>query len=488
MVSGADLCGLQSFALVGGVGRVAHAHRNRIRVTVPAGAVVAEVTIVVASPGVGVAVAAQGQRMIYSGADLQVGEVHWQVRVRLPVGCLHPDRRIPVAACPVAELAIAVVSPGVGVPVAAHGQRIRGSGADLQVGEVRWQVRVGLAVGCLHPDRRIPIAAACPVAELAIVVVSPGVGVAVAAQGQGILASGADLQVGEVHWQVRVRLPVGCLHPDRRMPLGGRPVAELAIAVVSPGVGVAVAAQGQRMIVSGADLQVGEILGQVRIRVAVGRLHPDRRIPVGAGCPVAELAIAVPSPGVGVPVAAHRQGKTIAVVFSSADLAEPDAPAGAVRRGDGGGFPAQLAALIGADAPRAVPACRRPSGGQGQVLVDGPAEIVGDLPDEPSVEQETVTRRVGGRPLHPAVWGGKTLVCWYGASSARVEMDRERRSWFGSSRQRPVDRIVEASGERLAVLPAGDEDDGFSRLAGGHVHLPRVVVLAERQCLAVHAG
>ena len=178
------------------------------------------------------------------------------------------------------------------------------------------------------------------------------------------------------------------------MPVGGCPVAELAIVVVSPGVGVPVAAQGQGMPPSGADLQVGEVLGQVRVRVAVGRLHPDWRMPVG-GCPVAELAIGVVSPCVGVPITAHSQGKTIAWVFSSADLVEPDAPAGAFRRGDGGGFPAKLAALIRADAPGAVLAFRRPLGGQGQVLVDRPAEIVSDLAYEPPVEQEAFARRVG---------------------------------------------------------------------------------------------
>ena len=65
--SAADLCGLQSFALVGGVGGVAHARRNRVSVV---GGVVAELTMTVPSPGVGVAVAAQGQGMFLSGADL----------------------------------------------------------------------------------------------------------------------------------------------------------------------------------------------------------------------------------------------------------------------------------------------------------------------------------------------------------------------------------------------------------------------------------
>ena len=123
-------------------------------------------------------------------------------------------------------------------------------------------------------------------------------------------ASGADLQVGEVRWQVRVSVAVGRLHPDRRRlaAVACRPVAELAVAVASPGVNVAVAAQGQGMIGSCADLQVGEILRQIRIRAAVGLPHHDRRTLV-VSRPVPELAVSVVPPGVGVPVTAHRQGK-----------------------------------------------------------------------------------------------------------------------------------------------------------------------------------
>ena len=463
--------------------------------------------------------------MTPSGADLQVGEILWQVRVRLAVGCLHPDRRMPFRGRPVAELAIAVVSPGVGVAVAAHGQRMTPSGADLHVGEscrlacrlphfdrrklsgagrsvaelanvvespcvdvpvtaqgqrmpvsgadlhvgeILWQVRVRVAVGRLHPDRRSLPDDGRSVAELVIAVVPPCIGVAVAAHSKRIIESGADLHVGEILWQVRIRAAVGRLHPDRRSPVGPCPVAELAIAVESPCVGVAVAAHSKRIIESGADLHVGEILWQVRIRAAVGRLHPDRRSPVAGARPVAELAILVVSPGVGVPVAAHSQGMTV----SSADLTEPDAPAGAVRRGDGGGFPAQLAALVRDDAPRVVPACGHPLGGQGQVLVDGLAEVVGDFAYEPSVEQEAFPRRVGGGAFHPAVRCGEMLVCWFGFPAARVEVDRGRGSWFGASGQGLVDRVFEVSGEGLAVLLAGDENGGWPRLACGYVRLP----------------
>ena len=134
------------------------------------------------------------------------------------------------------------------------------------------------------------------------------------------------------------------------------------------------------MLVSCADLYVGEVRRRV-LRLP----HYDWRDLAGF-CPVAELTIRVVSPSVGVPVATHSQGKTKVRIFCSADLAESDTSVGAVWWGDGGGFPAQLAALIGVDAPRAVPACRRPFRGQGQVACDGFAEVVGDLVDEPSVE------------------------------------------------------------------------------------------------------
>ena len=192
------------------------------------------------------------------------------------------------------------------------------SGADLYVGEVG-----RLACRLPYFDWRRPLNGR-PVAELAIGVASPCVGVPVAAQSQRMIVSCADLYVGEA-----------CRFPyfDRRSPLSGCPVAELARAVQSPCVGVPVAAHGQRTIPSGTDLHVGEI------RRCVCRFpHFDWRSPVGFR-PVAELAIVVVSPCVGVPVAAHSQGKTVVGTFSSADLVEPDAPA-CVGRGDGGGFPA----------------------------------------------------------------------------------------------------------------------------------------------------
>ena len=59
------------------------------------------------------------------------------------------------------------------------------------------------------------------------------------------------------------------------------------------------------MIGSGADLHVGEVR-----RHACRLLHYDWCISV-AGISVAELAVVVESPGVGIAVAAHSQGEVI---------------------------------------------------------------------------------------------------------------------------------------------------------------------------------
>ena len=46
-----------------------------------------------------------------------------------------------------------------------------------------------------------------------------------------MIASGADLHIGEVRWQVRVPVTIRLLYHYRRRPVGGRSVAELAIVV-----------------------------------------------------------------------------------------------------------------------------------------------------------------------------------------------------------------------------------------------------------------
>ena len=60
-VSGADLCGFQSFVRVGGAGGVTHARRKRIPTVTVVGGVVTELALDVPSPGVCVSVAAHGQ-------------------------------------------------------------------------------------------------------------------------------------------------------------------------------------------------------------------------------------------------------------------------------------------------------------------------------------------------------------------------------------------------------------------------------------------
>ena len=239
--SGADLCGFEPLAFICGVGGVAYAYRIWIRIIVAG--VVAELAIVIGPPGVGVSVAAQGQRMRVSGADLCGFESFACVVGVGGVAYAHRNMRIRiVAAGVVAELAIVVVSPGVNVSVAAQGQRMITSGADLCGFEpLAFICGVGGVAYAYRNWIRI-IAAGSVVAELAIVVISPGVNVSVAAQGQRILISGADLHVGEIRWPVGIRLGIRLLHHDRCSLGFGCSIAELAICVVSPGVGVPVTA------------------------------------------------------------------------------------------------------------------------------------------------------------------------------------------------------------------------------------------------------
>ena len=237
---------------------------------------------------------------------------------------------------------------------------------------------------------------------------------------------------------------------------------------------------------SGADLHVGEIRRHVRVRLAIRLLYHDWRSP-GGGCLVAEPAILVVSPGVCVPVTAYRQGKTFEIVFSSADLAEPDASAG-VWRGDSGLLPAHLAALVWVDSPRVVGVLACPFGGEGEVFCDGFAEVVGDFANEPSVEQVAFARRVGRRSLHSTVRVGDLLQVRRLASSCCVEADRVCGACLCVSGQLLVDRVAEASVEGLAVLFADDSDGGLSRFVGGSLDLPGSVLFAEFHWLAVHAG
>ena len=132
--------------------------------------------------------------------------------------------------------------------------------------------------------------------------------------------------------------------------------------------------------------------------------------------------------------------------------------AGTVWRGDGGGFVAQLAAPVGADGPRGSGVFTGPVGGERDVFSDGCAEVVGDLPGEPSVELVAVAGRIGGGPLGPAVRVGDLLVFGLGVSLSCVEGDCMGGVCSGVSGQWLADRVVEVLGEGLIVLSAGDGD------------------------------
>ena len=152
-VSGAHLCGFQPFVCVSGVGGVTHGHRNiRIRFRV-----VTELTIPVVSPGVGVSVAAHGQRMPVSGAHLCGFQPF--ARISGVGGVAHAHRkRIPTVAVVggvVTELALDVPSPGVCVPVAAHGHRMIVSGADLYGFQPRTRFEGIAGVAHAHRESRM---------------------------------------------------------------------------------------------------------------------------------------------------------------------------------------------------------------------------------------------------------------------------------------------------------------------------------------------
>ena len=181
-VTGADLYGFQPHSLISRVGGIAHEYRER-RILTGAAGVVAELAIPVVSPGVRVSVVAQGQRMPVSGADLYSFQSSALISRAAGVAYAHRNMRIRFRV--IAELARAVVSPGVCISVTAQGYRMPASGADLYVGEIRWQVWIRLAIRFLNHDRRISGVFGRPVAKLAIRVVSPGVRVPVAAHSQG---------------------------------------------------------------------------------------------------------------------------------------------------------------------------------------------------------------------------------------------------------------------------------------------------------------
>ena len=169
-------------------------------------------------------------------------------------------------------------------------------------------------------------------------------------------------------------------------------------------------------------------------------------------------------------------------------MAEPDALAGAVWRGDGGGFPAQLTTFVGADTPRVVRVLACPFGGEGEVACDGLAEVIRDFANEPPVELVAFTYGVGRRPFRSAIRVGDLLRVRCRASFACIEVDCMASFRLGISGQGLVDGVFQASGERFAVLLPGNGDGCLSRLTGRNLCLQGAAFLAECQRLAVQAG
>ena len=137
----------------------------------------------------------------------------------------------------VAQLAVEVVPPGVQVAVGADGRGMLVAQADLLPGE-----SVGSALGLADLDWRAPAGGGAAVAQLAVVVPSPGVEAAVGSDGRGMLVAQADLCPGE-----SVGSALGLADLDWPCLAAGGAVAQLALAVVSPSVEVAVGSDGRGM-------------------------------------------------------------------------------------------------------------------------------------------------------------------------------------------------------------------------------------------------
>ena len=127
-------------------------------------------------------------------------------------------------------------------------------------------------------------------------------------------------------------------------------------------------------------------------------------------------------------------------------------------------------------------------GGKGEILSDGLAEVVGDFTNEPPVELVTFTHRVRRRPLNPAIRIGDLLLVRCFASFGGIESDLVSGALFSVSGQWPFDHVIEAFGERLAVVFANDGDDCWTRLVSGRLRLPGIVFFAQSEWQTVQAG
>ena len=161
-----------------------HLLRNRIWGGGAGVGAVAELTIVVASPCPGVSIRVDGQGMKVSGADL-CGFQHRACMLGVEQHLLRNRiRGVRAVVIAVAELAIVVVSPCPGVSIRVDSQRKPPSGADLYGFQPCALIIGAGGVAHAHRNRIHTLAAGGVVAELAIIVVSPGVYVSVAAYGQ----------------------------------------------------------------------------------------------------------------------------------------------------------------------------------------------------------------------------------------------------------------------------------------------------------------
>ena len=134
------------------------------------------------------------------------------------------------------------------------------------------------------------------VAELPEAVLSPGVEGAVGGEGVAVVETGRDGRRRDSRGQTGL---------GGRRRVGGRPVSQLAVAVVAPGVDVAVAAEDQAVVQTGGDCRA----------VASARHRDgDRRVLVRRGA-VTELAVVVVPPRVDGACRAYGQ----AVVAAGSD-------------------------------------------------------------------------------------------------------------------------------------------------------------------------
>ena len=236
------------------------------------GEAVPELAVVVVAPGQHAAGAGQRQSVPEAGGDVDDAADGQAASVQHPLGAVAAGRGA------VADLTLVVGPPGPNGAVAAQRQAV-----VLASGH-RDDARQHVAGSVAHLDRGV-LRGSRAVAELTVTVVAPGQQRTVVEQRQAVIRPGGDGDdIGE-------RVAEGIQHVHRVLTAGAAAVAELAIAVVAPGDDRAVRQHRQRMVATGGDILdvVDEGAGIVA--------HEGGIAAIGAGT-VAELAIAVVAPGV----------------------------------------------------------------------------------------------------------------------------------------------------------------------------------------------